>query len=355
MEKEKDTSTSSTGLDVLEQQLRSHSAHFGSMVELIPAKFYLIKDDSETGGAEGARDSKYWVNKRKKKTPKEVVQKAKRMKLDPGTQKSVAELQAEAVSLEESKQPSESGGQLNGFSVEHVRSSSLSELQERLKEKIDGFRKNRKVPPEGKEGGLSEKAAARRKKKAEKLKREKELRKKNLVSGSGPGVTGVKTEKVVKFSDSGEESKRIVFNKFDFATPVDAEVKVEKKKVGKKDYKKLLAKAEASQRKLDELKKNDEQRGRDLEKKLQWQKALDMARGTKLKDDPKLLKKTSKRTEKKKKKSKKQWEERKESEREAQEKRQEKRKKNIQHRRDQVKEKKIKKRAKKSGTRKPGF
>lgn len=339
------------GVDVLEEQLRSHSAHFSSMVELIPAKFYLTKDDSETEGAEGAGDSKYWVNKRKKKTPKEIVQKAKRMKLDPGTQKTVAELQAEAVAQED--QPL-GNGQLNGFSVEHIRSSSLSDLQERLKEKIEAFRKNRKLP-EGKDGGLSEKAATRRKKKMEKRKREKELRKKNLVSGSGQRTSGEKTEKVIKSSNLSEESKGIVFNKFDFATPVDTEVQVGKKKTGKRDYKKLLAKAEASQRKLDELKKNDERRGRDLEKKLQWQKALDMARGTKLKDDSKLLKKTTKRIEKRKQKSKKQWEERKESEREAQEKRQEKRKKNIQHRRDQIKEKKIKKRAKKSGTRKPGF
>lgn len=348
---------------VLEGRLRAHSAHFSSMVELIPAKFYISIDDSDPGVAEGTKDSKYWVNKRKKKTPKEVVQKAKRMKLDPGTQKSVAQLQAEAVNREEDwvgskgDKPPSGGGQLNGFSVEHVRSSSLSDLQERLKEKIEGFRKNRKIPPESKEGGLSEKAAAKRQKKMDKLKREKELRKKNLVSGRGQSAAnGGEIGGAVKSSNrDAEDTKKIMFNKFDFSTPVETEVQVKKKKTGKRDYRMLLAKAEASQRKLDELKKNDERHGRELERKLQWQKALDMARGTKLKDNPKLLKKTSKRLEKRKKKSKESWEERKGSEKEAQEKRQEKRKKNIQQRRDQVKERKIKKRAKKGVTRKPGF
>jgi hypothetical protein len=333
--------------DTLEERLRAHSAHFSSMVELIPAKFYISKDESESGAAEGAGDSKYWVNKRKKKTTNEVIQKAKRMKLDPSTQKSVAELQAEAVSQEEL---SVGGGQLNGFSVDQVQSLSLNGLQERLKEKIESFRNNRKVPQEG---GLSEKAAARREKKVEKRKREKELRKKNLVKSGRTNEE--KAKGAVKPSDEDMETKRVVFNKFDFSTPVETEMQVEKKKTGKKDYKRLLAKAEASQRKLDELKKNDERRGRELERKLQWQKALDMARGTKLKDDPKLLRKTSKKLDKRKHKSKKDWDERKKFEQEAQEKRQEKRKRNIQQRKDQVKERKIKKRTKKSGSRKPGF
>lgn len=352
MEMEKKDMKMEVAEDVLEEQLRAHSVHFASMVELIPAKFYISKDDSDPGAAEGARDSKYWVNKRKKKTPKEVVQKAKRMKLDPGTQKSMAQLQAEEVGQEENCK----GGQLNGFSVEHVRSSSLSDLQDRLKEKIETFRKNRKVPPESKEGGLSKKISAKRQKKMENRKREKQLRKKNLVSSRGQSAAnGDEKRGAMKSSGGdGEDVKRIVFNKFDFSTPVETEVQA-KKKTGKRDYRKLLAKAEASQRKLDELKRKDERRGRELERKLQWQKALDMARGTKLKDNPRLLKNTSKRVEKRKQKSKKEWEERKEFEKEAQEKRQEKRKRNIQHRQDQVKERKIKKRTKKGVSRTPGF
>lgn len=337
----------------LEKRLRAHSCHFASMVELIPAKFYC---EPEPGDAQDS--GKYWVNKRKKKTPKEVAKKAKRMKLDPA-RKSVAELQTEVVNGEADEGSSE-GKQLNGFSVENVRSSSLSDLQERLKAKIESLRNNRKVPPEGGASEkVAEKVAVKRQKKVDKRKRDKELRKKKLVSGGG-GQSGLangdKMRGVVKASSNDEDSDRVVFSKFDFSAPVvETEVQLGKKKSRKRDYKRLLAKAEATQKKLDEVKRNDERRGRELERKLQWQKALDMARGTKLKDDPKLLKKTSKRIEKRKGKSKKKWEERKDSEREGMEKRQEKRKRNIDQRRDQVKERKIKKRAKKSGTRKPGF
>lgn len=340
----------------LEERLRAHSSHFSSMLELIPAKFYITQDES---AAPGTGESKYWVNKRQKKTPKDIVKKAKRIKLDPETQKSVSELHAEALSREEESLESERGKDgrpQNGFSVDCVPSSSLSDLQQRLKEKIEGFRKTRKVPPEKGEGGASDKVTVKRHKKMQKLKREKELRKKKLVSGGGQSAIGGggKMEGATRLTSGDEESKRVSFNRFDFSTPMETEVQM-KKKTGKRDYKRLLAKAEATQRKLDELKKNDERRGRELEKKLRWQKALDMARGTKVKDDPKLLKKTSKRLEKGKQKSRKEWDDRKEFEREAKEKREEKRKKNIQQRRDQVKERKIKKRAKKGVKRKPGF
>ena len=360
----------------LEEQLRAHSAHFSSMVELIPAKFYVTQDE------DAAKDSKYWVNKKKintsKKSVKEVTKKAKRLKLDPESHKSVAELQAEANQRKEEDEAGESGTQappkapptgapnqtsasVNGFSVEHVQSTSLSNLQERLREKIESLRRKRKAPDDGGEGGGAstakcEELAQKRHKRTEKCQRKKELRKKKLVSSSAS--QDKKRPEPVKPSFVDKETGRVVFSKFDFTTPVKPEEK--EKKTNKKapsrsrDYKKLLAKAEAAQKKLEELKKQDERRGEELEKKIKWQRALDMARGVKLQDNPKLLKKTAKRLEKKKQKSAKAWEERKDSERQARERRQEKRKKNIQERKDQVKAAKIKRRAKK-GSRKPGF
>lgn len=350
----------------IEERLKSHSAHFASMVELIPAKFYITQGDSEAVGG------KYWVNKNKKKAPKlsvkEVTKKAKRLKLDPENRKSVAELQAEAnQQLEgaraEAYKDLEEGGRLedtatnganktfiNGFSVERVQSTSLNNLQERLKEKIENFRKKRKVPELGAEGGTNSEEVAR--------KRQKKMEKRHQKRGGGRQAVNNGDRKVgvaKKPSVRDEETGRIVFSKFDFTTPVQAEVQGNKTSAKKKDYKKLLAKAEAAQKRLDELKKNDEKHGLDLEKKLKWQKALDMARGTKLKDDPRLLKKTSKRLEKRKHKSSKMWDERKDSEQQAMKKRQEKRKKNIQERVGQIKAKKMNKRAKKGGPRKPGF
>lgn len=367
MENLGETSAPGDGGTDLEKRLRAHSGRFASMVELIPAKFYIIKDESgDPDNGAGAQDSKYWVNKRKKKATKqaikEVTKKAKRLKLDPEQQKSVAELQAEAqTGGEEGEGGGGDGGPSNavnaGFSVERVQSTSLSDLQGRLKEKLASLRQDRKVPATGGsgEGGVSDKVARKRQKKAEKRTREKKLRKKKLGSGgSGRGmVSGARVEQT-RPSIIDEATGRIVFSKFDFSTPVQAERK-EEKPTGKRDYRKLLAKAEASQKKLEELKRNDERRGKELEKKLQWQKALDMARGTKLKDDPKLLKRTAKNLEKRKQKSSKAWEERKELEKQGQDKKQERRQRNIKNRADQVKAAKVKRRAKKGVTRKPGF
>lgn len=346
----------------LEEELRAHSTHFASMVDLIPAKFYVIKDNDE---ADSSLDSKYWVNKKKQKKPpkqalKEVTKKAKRLKLDPESHKPVVELQAElnkATTKEEAESSNAvvANGVSKAFSVEHVLSTSLNGLQERLKEKIENFRRKRKAP-ERSESGVDEEAPRKKQKRTEKQKRKKALqqKKKHLVQGSWNVTNKNRTEELTRPSIKDEETGRIVFSKFDFSTPVQ-EVALKEQAPKKKNYKKLLAKAEATQKKLEELKRKDEKQGEEVEKKLQWQKALDMARGEKLKDDSKLLKKTTKRLEKRKHKSSKEWEERKESEKQAKERRQEKRKRNIQERVDQVKAKKIKKRAKKSGVRRPGF
>ena len=339
----------------LADHLRRHSSHFSSMVELIPAKFYVVKEDEEPE----AGDSKYWVNKNKKQkeSVKELTKKAKRLKLDPGSQKTVADLQAEKHQREKQEAEKSSGeaedsGDMPRISVEEVQSTSLNNLQERLKEKIDGLRCKRNAPSEG---ASDETTALKKQKRLEQKQRKKELRhKKKLIDQKSKTV---KVEKVESSGPSinGKEKGRIVFSKLDFTTPNKEETRGIDKIAKKKDYKRLLAKAEATEKKLEELKKKDERRGEELEKKLQWQKALDMARGTKLKDDPKLLKRSLKRQEKKKSKSSKQWEERKEAERLAMEKRQEKRKKNIQERAQKSKESKMKRRAKRVGRIKPGF
>ena len=208
-----------------------------------------------------------------------------------------------AVPIEEDEEDSEEAGadDLGGkFSVEHVQSIGLRALQERLKEKLG------EVP-----------------------------QRPSFVDDSG----------------------LVIFSKFDFTSSAHKEVQLAERKSmsKKKGYKKLLAKAEAAQRKLEELKKTDEKRGEELAKKLMWQKAMDMARGTKIKDNPKLLKKTVKKIEKRKKKTSKEWEERKNMEREAMEKRQAKRKANIEERKEQIRSKKIKRRMKKGKGRTPGF
>lgn len=375
----------------LESRLKAHSTYFTSMVKLIPAKFYVIKDDlpdDEDGGVE--MDSKFWVNKRArapKQTVKEATKKAKRLKLDPANHDRRVKNQEEGVdkngvggarggarslSVEKSKEQQDfcsSDGEgeesilkrhpkavVNGFSVERVQSSDLNDLRERLHSKIAELREKRKlIPNEGAAGEeeegeeLSKGASEKRRKIMEKRQRKKELRKKGKEHKQVAKRDKHSTGNNPKRPSIKDESGRIVFSKFDFGTPaMHSEPKPKSK-----DYKKLLAKAEAAQKKLEKLKEVDEKKSEELQEKLQWQRAMEMAKGTKIKDDTKRLKKTVKRLNSKKAKSRKQWFERQKQEALAKEKRQEKRKKNIQERIDQSKAKKLKKRGGKA--RRPGF
>ena len=388
----------------LDSRLKAHSDYFTSMVGLIPAKFYVIKEDlldDEGDDVGGGRemDSKFWVNKRArapKQTVKEATKKAKRLKLDPVSHNRSSERNREedgdksgnvggarggasGSSVEQSheqgdvysndgegeerftKRHPKAGAtvSLNGFSVERVQSGDLSDLRERLHSKIAALRGKRKLTPnegaleEGEADGenLSQGTSDKRRKIMEKRQRKKAQKKK--------GKERKQVAKREKHSTGGnherpsikDESGRIVFSKFDFGTP--AAVLQSELKPKSKDYKKLLAKAEAAQKKLDKLKEVDEKKSEELQAKLQWQRAVEMAKGTKIRDDTKRLKKTVKRLDSKKAKSRKQWLERQKQETQAKEKRQEKRKKNIQERIDQAKAKKLKKRGGKS--RRPGF
>lgn len=67
----------------------------------------------------------------------------------------------------------------------------------------------------------------------------------------------------------------------------------------------MTSKVEATEKMLEELKRNDKKRG-ELEERLQWRKALDRTRGEKIKDDSKFIKKALKQQDKKKSKSQKQ-------------------------------------------------
>ena len=244
------------------------------------------------------------------------------------------------------------------FSVERVQSIGLRALQERLKEKLGKSNRKRNA---GEVTGVKDGNPSKKKqKRMEKAKKKNGHQNKNK-SSAKKGIATIGTNsndvQVPQRPSFVDDSGRVVFSKFDFTSSAHKEVQLAERKSmsNKKDYKKLLAKAEAAQRKLEELKKTDEKRGEELAKKLMWQKAMDMARGTKIKDNPKLLKKTVKKIEKRKKKTSKEWEERKNMEREAMEKRQAKRKAHVEERKEQIRSKKIKKRMKKGKGRTPGF
>ncbi|CAG8813835.1 35161_t:CDS:2, partial [Racocetra persica] len=97
----------------------------------------------------------------------------------------------------------------------------------------------------------------------------------------------------------------------------------------------LKSKAE----KFEKLKKEDPEKAAKFRENEAWSKALQKARGEKIKDDPKLLKKTIKKINFKKKSSEKAWKERIKAVAKTQAERQQKRTENIQARIDAKKNK----------------
>ncbi|KAJ1828589.1 hypothetical protein LPJ73_008531, partial [Coemansia sp. RSA 2703] len=72
-----------------------------------------------------------------------------------------------------------------------------------------------------------------------------------------------------------------------------------------------LAKIESKNKEMDELRKIDSEKADRIESKEKWSKALNQAKGEKVKDDVKLLRKTVKRMDQQKAKSSREWTERK--------------------------------------------
>merc|ERR1712168_349386 len=131
--------------DELLQSVLKTSQFFTSMIELIPAKFY-INQETEDG------EQETWKGKKKRKKPddkKLLAKKAKLLKLDPSKHKSVEELQSEVEKKEKElySQPSvDVSTKIKPINVPNVESTaSLEELREKLHAKMEQLRGNRKL------------------------------------------------------------------------------------------------------------------------------------------------------------------------------------------------------------------
>lgn len=310
--------------DELLKQLEAHSSYFTSMLAMIPDKYMHENEELLKGGG------KFYRNKRERKPKqliKEASKRAKRLKLDPE--------HTEGGTVEAEPQP-ELPHVLQRFSVEGKQSGSLNDLREKLRTKIEALQSRREVVHEG---GKKKKVAVKNK---DKKKQIKSIAKTTTATTKKPSVV--------------REDGKIVFSKFDFTTPSEPSDKLDKQK--KVNYKKLLAKAEAKEQNLKELKEKDAKRSDQLEEQLSWRKAINKARGNKTKDDPGMLKKTLKRKEQQKRSSKMKWKERRNQESKRMEQRQERRQRHIKERLEAKKSRKMGSKAKKSKvkkTRNPGF
>lgn len=161
-------------------------------------------------------------------------------------------------------------------------------------------------------------------------------------------------EKIVKVEKTPEKNKNdkpnekpvfnkdgnLLYSKFDFSEDGQGENK--KSEYGGKKTKNLLKQAEKKKEKLEKLKEADPQKAELVVEKEKWKKAIQKSEGIKVKDDPKLLKKSLKLEQKKKKKSTKEWKQRTEEVEKKQKVRQEKRNQNIQQKKKEKRDRKLK-------------
>ena len=333
-------------------RLQGHAEYFSTMLNLIPAKYYFVEDDEST--KQGGKYLKHKKRSVKQVASKEASKKAKKLKLDPAARKTIEEIQREkeaAEQLERQKfiaEALDSGASLQPLRLNSEVGSGTTreDLQTKLQEKIEALRSKRKIGKRPAAGsGAVQPQKKRRKKKSANAKDRKSVSRigrKDASTGEGTG-SGQASPKAKKPSVV-DKSGQVVYSKFDFVSPSEP-VKDTK---AKKDFQKLLAKAERQQKKLEQLKETDEKKGEELEAKLSWKKALSHAKGEKTRDDPALLKKTIKKQDARKRKSRKEWKARAAQVEALKKKKQDLRQRHIQERIERKKTRKMKKR-------KPGF
>jgi len=331
--------TTTVAMETEEQQLYNDvlqtSRFFTSLVELLPAKFYLGHRGEEE---ENVFNPKH-MKKRKKKPPadkKFLAKKAKLFKLDPSQHKTITELQEEVEKKEKEELAKDlpritMATKIQPISVSEVSSTqSLADLHDKLHAKMDQLRGNRKLVPPQKEDKIND----RKRKHLDKKKLNSEKKRKEKESGNIKISNAIENNALNNNNNNKNKNNGndVVFSKFDFATSVKERDPKNKKK--KKDLKQLLTIAESKQNELKLLEETDAEKAKETKAEMCWDSALQKASGTKIKDNPKLLKKTLKRKEKEKSKSEKVWKDRVESVEKKKEEKQKLRKQHLKERRE---------------------
>jgi len=308
-------------INKVEDRINGHNSFFDELIDLIPASHYLPKDES------AIENEKYYHNTKKQVTSTKLeakeIRKAKKAKYDPNNVKSVQTLQEEKkIKEEEEKEEEEVEEEEEGNNEEETvmnhevdikdlkpmaKVSSITELQERLKKSIDDLRAKRKAQNSNSIHSRDELLRKRLKRKhdrKEQIQKKKEKRRKtnDMVGMDLPESQATESAKATK---TKEVEENVSFGKIVF----DEEV-TQKKKKGPTDTLGRLKQVEAKKEKLEKLKSVDKEKAEALEEKIQWSKAMKMVEGEKIKDDPKLLKKTLKREQKLKERSAKKWNDR---------------------------------------------
>jgi len=321
----------------LESVIHEHASFFDKLVELIPAKFYLPTDDNEKPWFQGLNNKQ--KEKAKRKT-KQNIKKSKVQRLDPEKPVTTLELLRKSLGKDKANEGEEEEDVVKPFVSEldgDDRSVTYEELRQRLHRKLEGFRSTRNCADPEKAAKKREDRDAKRGYHYQDNKRKRD----DETNESKPAPDENLQEKVKK--DAAEASKELVFGHVKLQ---DEEMLGKKRKISKHME---LERA----KKLEELKKNDPEKGEAIAKKEAWKAAMDRASGIKVHDDPKLIKKSIHKGKKKQEKNAEKWEERVQSRDQLKAEKQKKRSDNIAERINDKKMRKIAKREKK--LLRPGF
>ncbi|GLT99283.1 hypothetical protein SLE2022_167280 [Rubroshorea leprosula] len=328
--KQKPVDECNSSLD-LKSLIHQNSLFFDKLIELIPAKFYLPLDEKERPWFQGLSKAEKALAK---KESKENIKKARRDRLDP-EKLSTTTLDLLKQSLEKEKLNAESEDEeievrpvMPDLEVEK-RSVTYEELRQRLHRRIEELRAGRNT-------GGSDKT----KKKNEKNEKRGNLQKKRKRdSGSEEKTsTGDSTGKMEKGVE--DAVKGLTFSHIKLGN--------EEKQGNNKKRKLSKVKELENAMNLEEAKKDPE-----VAKKHMWRAAMNRAQGTKVHDDPKLLKQSIKKEKKRQQKNVEKWKERVETTEKLKAEKQQKRSDNIAEKINQKKMRKIAKREKK--LLRPGF
>ncbi|KAJ0234798.1 Uncharacterized protein HA466_0269380 [Hirschfeldia incana] len=309
-----------TGLDTIKSMVHQHGEFFDTMVELIPARFYL-PDETERKWFPGL--SKAQKARAKRKTT-ENLKKARRDRLDP-EKSALTTLDLLKQKIEKEKKEEETDNK-----KAKTDSATYEELRQRLHRKLDELKGGR--------GGSDRPRSHEKRKKIvpNKRKREEKAVEEEESKSADKGKAKLDVE---------EAAKDLTFSYF----KIDDD-----EEYGKGTKKRRLSKSRELERALKlEAAKKDPEKGEVIAKKHSWQAATSRAAGIKVHDDPKLLKQSIHKEKKRQEKNAEKWKERVEGQQKVRVEKQQKRSGNIADRIEQNKQRKIAKREKK--LLRPGF
>ncbi|KAJ2557696.1 hypothetical protein EV175_001193 [Coemansia sp. RSA 1933] len=375
-------------IDELKASLLKHAQAFDELLRLIPPKFYLPEEHAQILNNRYMKNTKKDTDTKKKSEQRKARATAKSARLDPDNAKTVQDMQSakldkqaktkskpmitnkartngtgaaaaggDSISgdewedtddTEDAPSATSMAIDLDGLGEEAVQkgqtndavkpmppAQSINDLRDRLQARIQSLRQKRKAPEDD---GSREALLERRMKRRETT---KEARAKAKKSASGVAVkeqilgknTPGSSDNGDGSAGSGESSVKnnVLFGKLTSVTP---------KKKKSIQVRQQLANVESKKKSLEELRKVDAGKADELEEKDKWNKALGQAKGEKVKDDVKLLRKAVRREDQQKRKSSREWTDRKKAVKDKIKERTDKREANIKVRIDAKKMKK---------------